>query len=287
MLGSAPVALVRLSSRRLMPACLLACAGLLSARVALADEPTETQDLADLSSSSVGSLLGVPPGTPWHLQLQGRLQEKAWATVYDIDLYDTPASTIQSLASRGKVVHCYFSAGSAENWRPDYSKFPSAGLGKNMDGWPGEKWVDVRSAGVRAVLLARMDLAKSKGCAGIDPDNVDGYAHPTGFPLKQSDSIEFIKWLAAEGHKRGLTVGLKNGLEILAQVGAAVDWAINEQCVEFNECTAYRSFLAAGKPVFHVEYSGTLSKICSKTKPLNISTVKAPLALNGPAEKCP
>ena len=237
--------------------------------------------------TSASLIAPIAPGTPWHIQLSGRLQEKTWAAVYDIDLFDTPTATIQSLVARGKKVHCYFSAGSAEDWRSDYSKYPKSALGKDMDGWPGEKWVDVRSAGVRTVLAARMDLAKSKGCTGIDPDNVDGYGHDTGFPLTKDHSIAFVRWLATEAHARGLSVGLKNGIEILAQVGPQVDWAISEQCVEYKECSAFKSFIASGKPVFHVEYSGSLSSICSVTKPLKISTIKSMLDLNGPADKCP
>jgi len=257
-------------------------------------EPTATEDAGGVEpEASVAAapastgLLAIAPGTPWHLQLSGRLQEKVWAQVYDIDLFDTPSATIQSLRSRGKIVHCYFSAGSFEDWRPDKSKYPSSVLGKAMDGWPGERWVDIRSSALRSILQARMDLAKSKGCSGIDPDNVDGYGHDTGFPLKQSDTVNFLKWLSGEAHARGLSVGLKNGIEILSQVSSAMDWAVNEQCNEYSECSAYRAFIGTGKPVFNVEYKGTLSSICSRTKPLRLSTIKAPLALNGPSETCP
>ena len=250
-------------------------------------EPDGARALPRRDRADDASLLAIAPGTPWHLQLSGKLQEKTWAQVYDIDLFDTPAATIQSLVARGKKVHCYFSAGSYEDWRSDKGRYPAAVLGKPMDGWPGERWVDIRSSALRSVLAARMDLAKSKGCTGIDPDNVDGYGHDTGFPLKQSDTVDFVRWLAAQGHARGLTVGLKNGIEILTQVSAAVDWAVNEQCNEYSECSAYRSFVASGKPVFNVEYKGTLSTICAKTKPLKLSTIKSTLALNGPAEPCP
>lgn len=255
-----------------------------------ADRPAE--DLVsspiepEAARSSGVSLLALSPGTPFHLQLSGKLQEKSWATVYDIDLFDTPAATLTSLRSRGKVVHCYFSAGSFEDWRPDKASYPSSVLGKPLDGWPGERWVDIRSTALRNILLARLDLAKSKGCAGVDPDNVDGYGHDTGFPLKQSDTVNFLRWLSGEAHRRGLSIGLKNGIEILSQVAGSVDWAVNEQCHEYSECTAYRSFISSGKPVFNVEYKGTLSTLCSKAKPLKLSTIKAPLSLNGPADPC-
>ena len=50
---------------------------------------------------------------------------------------------------------CYFSAGSAEDWRPDFRQFPSAAIGRALDGWPGESWVDIRRADVshRIVVL--------------------------------------------------------------------------------------------------------------------------------------
>lgn len=291
--------------RRLLQSTALLVTGaavLGSVTIAVASDPAgaaEASDAASAADVQEGSsarhsvsmagdalLTAIAPGTPWHLQLSGRLQEKSWAKVYDIDLFDTSTSTIQSLRSRGKIVHCYFSAGSYEDWRSDKGSYPSSVLGKAMDGWPGERWVDIRSTALRRVLQARMDLAKSKGCHGIDPDNVDGYGHDTGFPLKESDAVQFIKWLASEAHSRGLSVGLKNGIEILSQVASSVDWAVNEQCNEYSECAEYRSFIGSGKPVFNVEYKGTLSSICSRTKPLRISTIKAPLSLNGPAEPC-
>ena len=43
--------------------------------------------------------------------------------------------------------------------------------------------MDIRSTVVRNIMTARMDLAVSKGCDGIEPDNVDGYESNTGFPI--------------------------------------------------------------------------------------------------------
>ena len=37
--------------------------------------------------------------------------------------------------SKGLKPICYISAGSAENWRPDFKNFSSAALGKPLDGW--------------------------------------------------------------------------------------------------------------------------------------------------------
>jgi hypothetical protein len=95
--------------------------------------------------------------------------------IFDVDLFDTPASTITQLHTLGKKVICYFSAGSYENWRPDASQFRPEDLGKNLDGWPGEKWLNLSSENVRAIMKKRVEMASEKGCDGMDPDNVDGY----------------------------------------------------------------------------------------------------------------
>ena len=47
----------------------------------------------------------------------------------------------------------------------------------------------------------RLDLAAAKGCDAVDPDNVDGYANPTGFDLTGDDQLAFNRWLA-EGRSR-------------------------------------------------------------------------------------
>jgi hypothetical protein len=101
-------------------------------------------------------------------------------SIFDIDLFDTPTSTIQQLHALGKRVLCYFSAGSYENWRPDAAQFTQSDLGLDLDGWAGEKWLNTNSENVRRIMKDRIDLAKEKGCDGVDPDNVDGYvSHPS------------------------------------------------------------------------------------------------------------
>lgn len=93
------------------------------------------------------------------------------APVWDVDLFDSPASTITSLKAAGKIVLCYFSAGTAEDWREDYKDFPAADLGKALPQWPGEKWIQTGSQQIKNVMAKRIRLAADKGCDGIDPDN--------------------------------------------------------------------------------------------------------------------
>ena len=65
-----------------------------------------------------GTAQGISPDVSWHLQLSGKLQHPD-RDLYDIDLFDHPIETILSLREEGRVVICYFSAGTFEDWRPD------------------------------------------------------------------------------------------------------------------------------------------------------------------------
>lgn len=93
------------------------------------------------------------------------------APVWDIDLFDNPASTMKGLKAAGKIVICYFSAGTAEDWRDDYRDFAAADLGKVLPEWPNEKWIRTGSQVIRNIMSKRIKLAADKGCDAIDPDN--------------------------------------------------------------------------------------------------------------------
>jgi hypothetical protein len=60
----------------------------------------------------------------------------------------------------------------------------------------------VASAAVAEVMRARLDLAVSKGCDGVEPDNVDGYANDTGFPLTEKDQLASNRFLSNFLHVR-------------------------------------------------------------------------------------
>ena len=91
--------------------------------------------------------------------------------VYDIDLFNTPSSTIAALMAQGIKVICYFSAGTADDWRPDYNQFLTSVIGNELSDWPHQWYVDIRSQNVRNIMQARIQLAAQKGCDGVDPDN--------------------------------------------------------------------------------------------------------------------
>lgn len=194
------------------------------------------------------------PGTSWQWQISGEVDTSIDVAMYDVDLFDVPQETIDALHADGRVVVCYFSAGTYEDWRPDADEFEAADYGNELPDWPGEYWVDVRSDNVRRILGERLDLAVDKQCDGVEPDNVDGVSNNPGFDFSPSDQIAFNRFLAQEAHDRGLSVGLKNALELVPQLQPDFDWALNEECLSYDECDTLRPFLDAGKAVFHTEY---------------------------------
>ena len=64
--------------------------------------------------------------------------------MYDVDGFDATAADVASIHNPGMKVVCYLSVGTYENWRADAGQFPAAILGDSLDGWPGERWLDVR-----------------------------------------------------------------------------------------------------------------------------------------------
>ncbi|KAJ5991099.1 hypothetical protein N7522_011306 [Penicillium canescens] len=195
-------------------------------------------------------------GVKWQIQLIDAVEDTtADADIWDIDLFDNTAATISTLQSKGHKVICYFSAGTYEDWRSDISKFDSADFGSNLDDWPGEKWLNIKSTSVRSIMTSRLDMAKEKGCDGVDPDNIDAYGNENGLGLTEADSIDFLTFLATEAHSRGMAIGLKNGGDIIGSVIDKMQWSVNEQCAEYNECDVYAAFTEVNKPVFHIEYS--------------------------------
>ncbi|WP_456433301.1 endo alpha-1,4 polygalactosaminidase [Nitratifractor sp.] len=232
--------------------------------------------------------LYLAKGTDWNWQLTGDVNLSIRADVYDLDLFDTPVETIEALHDRGIRVICYFSAGSWEPWREDAGAFPDAVKGKKMQDWD-ERWLDIRSPAVRVIMQRRLDLAKAKGCDGVEPDNVDGYSNDTGFELSGRDQILYNRFLALQAHHRGLSIALKNDLAQAAELEPWFDFALNEQCHEFDECDLLDPFIRAGKAVFNAEYArkyventdGARDALCDDARRRGFSTLVLPRELDG------
>jgi hypothetical protein len=165
----------------------------------LISSPTTSILIASPTTSALSSSSAVPSpststnssiwqpgvGTKWQIELSQVIKIDSTldpsVDIYDIDLFDTPQNGIAQLHKLGKKVICYFSAGSYEPDRPDSAQFSASDKGNALDGWPDEYWLDINSANVRSIMAARLQLAATKGCDGVDPDNVDGYVSSLDF----------------------------------------------------------------------------------------------------------
>ncbi len=73
----------------------------------------------------------------------------------------------------------------------------------------------MRANAVRSAVEARLDVAAEKSFDAVEPDNDDGFANDTGFPLSATEQLDFNRFVARAAHVRGLSVGLKNDLDQL------------------------------------------------------------------------
>lgn len=225
----------------------------------------------------------------WQLQpnAQGEINTSYSVDVYDVDLFDVPDAAIDAIHADGGFLVCYFSAGTFEDFRSDSGEFAAAELGSNLGDFPDERWLDVRSVNVRRIMEARLDLAVTRGCDAVEPDNVDGFANASGFDFTATDQLAYNKWIANAARSRGLGVGLKNDLDQVEALLPYFDFAVNEQCHEFSECELLEPFLDAGKPVFSAEYASQYvndaaarAAMCAEATNRGLATLVLPIDLD-------
>lgn len=242
--------------------------------------PTPAQTIVPMTGSTPEHW--TPPLiASWQIQHTGAIDTTLPVDIYNLDLFDTSPETIADLHARGVKVMCYFSAGTHENWRPDTAKFPASILGGPLADSPDEQWLDIRGLQLIApIMLERIGLAAQKGCDGIDPDNLDGYANETGFPLTPDDQLTYNIFLANAAHQNGLGVGLRNNLEQIPALVSYFDWALNEECFTYNECQLLQPFVDAGKSVFVIEYNLAPEEFCPQSLDLNFNAIKKNISLD-------
>ena len=242
-----------------------------------------------------------PPATPpwqpalhtgWQWQLSSLpIDQAVDAQMYVIDLFDNDADVVAALHAQGRRVVCYVNVGAWEEWRPDARDFPPEVLGRDYAGHPGVKWLDIRRLDLLAPFVRnRLDLCNTKGFDGIQPDNLDGYANDTGFPLGPHDQIAFNIWLSHEAHARGLAIGLPNNPEQVADLLPYFDWALAQDCFAQGWCDLLAPFVAAGKAVFAVEYTdtgATTDAFCAQANALSFDAILKRRTLDAWREACP
>jgi hypothetical protein len=239
-----------------------------------------------LFSIVVALVLGAPAGasaavwhpapttSPWQWQLQGKIDTSVPASVYDVDGFETPKSTVTALHRQGRKAICYLDVGSWEDYRPDAGQFPKSVIGNRYEGFPEENWLDIRRFRSFAPILEhRFAICARKGFDAVEPDNIAGWENKTGFPITRADQLRFNRWVASQVHARGMAVALKNDGRQAKQLLGSFDFAIVEECFQYEECGLYKPFVDAGKAVYEAEYELEPAQYCDAAKALDFSSI--------------
>jgi len=132
----------------------------------------------------------------------------------------------------------------------------------------------------------RLNLCEAKGFDAVEFDNVDGFRNRSGWPLRAKHQLRFNRFLAGAAHYRGLAAGLKNDLSQIETIVDDFDFAVNEQCWQYEECGRLRPFTQADKAVFNVEYHLERSDFCSESIERGFGAVRKRLALGAWIRAC-
>jgi hypothetical protein len=241
--------------------------------------------VAGLAGATAGAASGgwwkPPQRLTWFWQLQGKVSNAHAVAAYDIDGFETQASEVAALHAEGKRAICYIDVGTAEKFRPDYSSFPKSVLGRS-NGWPGEKWLDIRALGViEPIMQARFQMCREKGFDAVEPDNIEAFANRSGFEISPQQQLTYNEWVAEAVHALGMAVLQKNDGEQTLQLQPYFDGALSEQCNQYRECADFEPYLAAGKPVLNAEYAKSVAKFCAADEAAGIMGVRYAKSLNG------
>jgi hypothetical protein len=278
-----------MTARRL--AAVLTAGFLVAGAVAGSATTSVAGSAAAPSTTGARSTTAAPPrlgpADTLHIQFAGRLNTTVSARVYEIDGQNSTATTVRALHRKGRKVVCYLSAGSVEAYRPDARSFPAAVVGKTLDGWPDERWLDVRQTGVLLPIMAkRVGVCAAKGFDAVEFDNVDGYVNATGFRITRADQLRYNRALASLAHRHGLAAVLKNAPELVPSLVRYFDAALVEQCAQYYECAAWKPFVTARKAVWDLEYVTPYARACAAGRAARIQVQVKHLSLDAYRRHC-
>jgi len=236
-------------------------------------------------------------GNTWQYQIDGsgQIDTSIVADVFDVDLVGTDQSVIDRLHALVRRVVCYMSVGSFENYAADAAKFPASVIGSVYDGYPNERWLDVRRLDILLpIMRARMDLCKAKRFDAVEPDNMMIYdVENSGFTITKEENLKYVRMLALEAHARGLAIGIKNSPDDLPDLIDHFDFAVVEDFFHENVAPNYSAMTARGKPVFAVEYSHIVSPqlfmntYCPLAKQLRYNLILKEQGVTAKRQGCP
>jgi len=220
---------------------------------------------------------------------------------YDIDEGNEAGTSTSQVAASVAAIHasgakaiCYVETGGWESYRSDASEYSSAILSSTVAGYTDERYVDIRQWSddpgptgltLGQILTARFQLCKDEGFDGVETDLDDTYTDSTGFPLTMANELTFTTDMVGVIHGLGMAWFLKNdinGDSLITDIEPLADGTVNEQCWQYDECSALEPFVQAGKPVLNVEYANEAeTTTCPEALAFPMATMHTDVDLDG------
>lgn len=163
----------------------------------------------------------------------------------------------------------YFNLGTLESFRKyAVSPYPKSVIGKSVEGWPNERWLDLTNYRTMECLKENIKITISflrkkypRWFPKIDLDNLDGWDYDTGFELDKKDVVEYVNEIISWFHREFEgEVCYRNGWELVDMLkGDAI------LCEEGLEQNFLKFYDRVQKPVYDIEYyKNTLSAFWNK-----------------------
>ncbi|MCF3129739.1 endo alpha-1,4 polygalactosaminidase [Streptomyces olivochromogenes] len=180
-----------------------------------------------------------PPHAGFDYQIGGAYPPPAGVRVVSRDRSSSPAPGLYNI--------CYVNAFQAQpeerrSWPADLLLRDADGKVVIDENWD-EPLLDIGTPAKRERVARRVDRwiegCADKGYDAVEPDNYDSYSRSHDL-LTADDAVAFMALLSRRAHARHLAIGQKNTAELLGRrARAGLDFAVAEECAEFDECGAY------------------------------------------------
>jgi hypothetical protein len=239
----------------------LAVVGLLAACSSGPASDDSTPMVGDSSLGTSGGVALPPFGQPADYQLGGSYAVDDDVKIVARDSTSEPADGVYSI--------CYVNGfqsqpGDDERWsvdNPDLVLRAEDGRAIVDPNWPDEFILDT-SAPEKRERISRMigvaiDACADKGFAAVEIDNLDTYSRSDS-RLSIDDNLALAALFSERAHGRGMAIGQKNSAELgdRGRTEAHFDFAVTEECVRFEECSAYAEVY--NDRVIDIEYTDDL-----------------------------
>ena len=230
-------------------------------KVASEEEPIKAKSEDTKKDTAQTPQLTALPFAKFDYQLGGEYGPPSGVKIVARDWYDS------SKLPNNLYGVCYVNAFQTQPNDPDVKRidepsgWPASLVLKDIEdpNWEGELLIDISTNTLRTKAAAHVtkmiETCASKGFQAVEFDNLDSYTRFKNLPFDKSDMISYASMLVKAAHGAGLVAGQKNLAELtsLGKKTIGFDFAVAEECAEYDECDAYTGVY--GKKVMIIEYS--------------------------------